>query len=67
MNITVHQTISIYMIKIGVISNSSILQIGSAGNMQAQSDIYNTGEFTEPIPPVEPLGTVVPLVPLAPQ
>lgn len=66
MNITIHQSISIYMIKIGSISNSSVLQIGSTGSLQAQSDIYNTGKFTEAAEPALPAGNVPPLVPLSP-
>lgn len=67
MNITVHQTISIYMIKVSAITNSSVLQIGSTGSVQAQSDIYNTGGFTQPAQEVaESLSEAVPLVPLAP-
>ncbi|MFD2630337.1 spore germination protein GerPB [Oceanobacillus kapialis] len=54
MNITVHQSISIYMIKVGAITNSSILQIGSTGSFQAQSTVQNTGGFTEPAEEAEP-------------
>lgn len=67
MNLTVHQSICIHMLKVGSISNSSVLQIGSAGNIQAQSDLYNTGEFTEPAEQAEPVeGAESPLVPLSP-
>ncbi|MGX4670127.1 spore germination protein GerPB [Cerasibacillus sp. JNUCC 74] len=67
MNITVHQTISIYMIKVNAITNSSVLQIGSTGSVQAQSDIYNTGGFTQPAQEVvESMSEAIPLVPLAP-
>ena len=69
MNITIHQSISIYLIKIGAITNSSVLQIGSTGSIQAQSDIYNTGGFTEPVEEAEAVieETEIPsLVPLAP-
>lgn len=66
MNITIHQSISIYMIKVGAITNSSVLQIGSTGSIQAQSDLYNTGEFTEAAEPALPTGGTPPLVPLSP-
>ncbi|WP_188455261.1 spore germination protein GerPB [Virgibacillus oceani] len=67
MNITIHQSISIYMIKIGAITNSSVLQIGSTGSIQAQSDIYNTGGYTEPAEEAEPIEHLPPpIVPLAP-
>ncbi|MBR7797359.1 spore germination protein GerPB [Virgibacillus sp. AGTR] len=66
MNITVHQSISIYMIKVGAITNSSVLQIGSTGSLQAQSDIYNTGGFTEAVEEAEAISETTPLVPLAP-
>ncbi|WP_040954627.1 spore germination protein GerPB [Virgibacillus sp. SK37] len=66
MHFTVHQSINIYMIKIGSITNSSVLQIGSSGSIQAQSDIYNTGEFTKPAEEAEATGEIAPIVPLAP-
>ncbi|WP_164669531.1 spore germination protein GerPB [Virgibacillus doumboii] len=56
MNLTIHQSIAIHFIKIGAISNSSVLQIGSTGSIQAQSDIHNTGGYTEPAEPAEPVG-----------
>ncbi|SFA82030.1 spore germination protein PB [Lentibacillus halodurans] len=56
MNFVIHQSISIHLIKVGAISNSSVLQIGSTGSIQAQSDIHNTGGFTEPAEPAEPVG-----------
>ena len=71
MNITIHQSISIYLIKIGAITNSSVLQIGSTGCIQAQSDIYNTGGYTEPAEEAKVEASTesteaAPLVPLAP-
>ncbi|RDW19929.1 spore germination protein GerPB [Oceanobacillus chungangensis] len=71
MNIIIHQSISIYLIKIGAITNSSVLQIGSTGSIQAQSDIYNTGGYTEPAEEAKIAAStgsseVTPLVPLAP-
>lgn len=46
----VYQTISIGMLRIGGISNSSVLQIGSAGSIQSLSQLSNTGGYTEPAP-----------------
>lgn len=65
MQLCIHQTISIHLLKIGSITNSSVVQIGSTGSIQAQSDIYNTGGFTEPAE--EALAEApIPLVPLNP-
>ncbi|WP_281887991.1 spore germination protein GerPB [Paenibacillus sp. YYML68] len=47
---TVHQHIVIHQMKIGSISNSSVLQIGTAGSVRALSNLYNTGGFTGPAP-----------------
>ncbi|MEN1970357.1 spore germination protein GerPB [Lentibacillus sp. N15] len=66
MNITIHQSININLIKIGAITNSSVLQIGSTGSIQAHSDIHNTGEYTEPAEKAEALTTEnTPLIPLS--
>ena len=50
MNLYVQQSISIQFLKIGGISNSSVLQIGSAGIIKPVSNLYNTGGYTEPAP-----------------
>jgi spore germination protein PB len=50
MNIYVQQSISIQFLKIEGITNSSVLQIGSAGIIKAASSLYNTGGYTEPAP-----------------
>jgi len=50
MIINVQQTINIQMIKIGGITNSSVLQIGTAGIITPSSHLYNTGGFTGPAP-----------------
>lgn len=55
--------------KIGSVTNSSVLQIGSAGSIQALSTLMNTGGYTEPAPQAiatVPLAgeAVAPLVPL---
>ncbi|WP_042224598.1 spore germination protein GerPB [Oceanobacillus manasiensis] len=71
MNLTVHQSISIHMLKVGVVTNSSVLQIGSTGSFQTQSAIYNTGGFKEVAEEAEATGAVeaselaMPIVPLS--
>lgn len=63
MNLIVHQNIVIHCIKIEGISNSSVFQIGSAGIIKAQSNLYNTGGFTRP---ARQPGQNAPFVPLQP-
>jgi spore germination protein PB len=46
----IHQTITIGQLRVNSVSNSSVLQIGSAGSIQALSQLYNTGGFTGPAP-----------------
>ncbi|KAF0818052.1 MULTISPECIES: spore germination protein GerPB [unclassified Cytobacillus] len=53
MNFYIQQSIHINFIKIGGISNSSVMQIGSAGIIKPASYLYNTGNFTEPAPEAE--------------
>jgi spore germination protein PB len=50
MNFYINQSICIYQLKIGSVTNSSVLQIGSAGSIQALSTLTNTGGFTKPAP-----------------
>jgi spore germination protein PB len=50
----VYQTISIGQLRVDGVSNSSVLQIGSAGNIQSLSQLYNTGGFTGPAPQLGP-------------
>jgi spore germination protein PB len=50
MNFYIQQSIHIHFIKIGGITNSSVLQIGSAGMIKPASYLYNTGGFTQPAP-----------------
>ena len=59
MNLYVQQSISIQFLKIGGITNSSVLQIGSAGIIKAASSLYNTGGYTEPAPSVETPGSQI--------
>ena len=57
--LTINQQISINMIKIGFMSNSSILQIGTAGTILARSETANTGGFIGPTPQIETSKTQV--------
>jgi spore germination protein PB len=50
MNFYIQQSIQINYIKIGSITNSSVLQIGSAGIIKPASHLYNTGGFTQKAP-----------------
>lgn len=50
MNFYIQQSIQINFIKISSITNSSVLQIGSAGIIKPASYLYNTGGFTQPAP-----------------
>lgn len=46
------QTITIQNLRINAISNSSVLQIGTAGIIKSLSNLYNTGGFTGPAPQI---------------
>lgn len=56
MNFYIQQSIHINLLKIGGITNSSVLQIGSAGIIKPASYLYNTGGFTGPAPLAQPAG-----------
>ncbi|KIL47368.1 spore germination protein GerPB [Jeotgalibacillus campisalis] len=60
----IHQQITVNQIKIGSMSNSSILQIGTVGSIQSRAELANSGQFTKPAPPAITQGktTTVPLV-----
>lgn len=67
MNFYINQKIQINNLRIDSVSNSSVLQIGSAGMIRSLSSLYNTGGYTEPAPEATgPLDPVTPLVPLTP-
>ncbi|GAB2533291.1 spore germination protein GerPB [Gracilibacillus alcaliphilus] len=66
MILTVNQSIYIHFLKVGNISNSSVLQIGSTGKMQTMSQLYNTGGFTVPAETAAIEESATPLVPLSP-
>ncbi|MGS2777936.1 spore germination protein GerPB [Robertmurraya sp. GLU-23] len=60
MNFYIQQNISINLLRIDAITNSSVLQIGSAGVIRPTAHLYNTGGFTGPAPePIHPGGTIV--------
>lgn len=60
MNFYIQQNISINLLRIDSITNSSVLQIGSAGVIRPTSHLYNTGGFTGPAPETShPGGTLV--------
>lgn len=50
MNFYIQQSIHIHFIKVGGITNSSVLQIGSSGIIKPASYLYNTGGFIQPAP-----------------
>lgn len=42
MNLSVYQCITVQQLRIGSVSNSSVLQIGTSGTIKALSHVYNT-------------------------
>jgi len=66
MNFYIQQSIQIQYLRVGSVTNSSVLQIGSAGIIKPLSNLYNTGGFTKPAPlPKKPIiPSDQPLVPL---
>ncbi|MBT2756445.1 spore germination protein GerPB [Mesobacillus foraminis] len=56
-NFYIQQSISINLIRIDGITNSSVLQIGSAGVIKPASYLYNTGGFKGPAPQAVPPGS----------
>ncbi|MGU3470441.1 spore germination protein GerPB [Paenibacillus sp. D51F] len=52
MNLTVHQSITIHQLRVDSVSNSSVLQIGSAGSIRPVSQLYNSGGFDHPAEPL---------------
>jgi spore germination protein PB len=63
MNFYINQSICINQLKVGGVTNSSVLQIGSAGIIKPLSNLYNTGGFKSPAP--EAQKPLAPLIPLA--
>ncbi|ABV61686.1 MULTISPECIES: spore germination protein GerPB [Bacillus] len=50
MNFYINQAIQINYLRVESVSNSSVLQIGSAGSIKALSNLYNTGSYVEAAP-----------------
>lgn len=48
----INQQFTIQHIRIGAMSNASVLQIGSAGNIRSCAQQFNTGGFTGPAPEI---------------
>ncbi|MBB6731606.1 spore germination protein GerPB [Cohnella zeiphila] len=46
----IQQQITINQLRVDSVTNSSVLQIGSAGSIQSLSQLYNTGGYTGPAP-----------------
>jgi spore germination protein PB len=72
LNFYINQSICINYLRVGSVSNSSVLQIGSAGIIKPMSTLSNTGGFTGPAPEavtpqtqVSEANDFVPAVPLA--
>ncbi|WP_091498324.1 spore germination protein GerPB [Amphibacillus marinus] len=57
----IQQSIIIYQIKIGSISNASVFQIGTTGSFQTYASLNNTGQFTEVLDKPEFDAPIVPL------
>lgn len=66
-NFYIQQSININFLKVEGISNSSVLQIGSAGMIKPASYLYNTGGFTAPAPQAgQPTGDSPQFTPVVP-
>ncbi|TDF98142.1 spore germination protein GerPB [Paenibacillus piri] len=64
MNLVVNQNIVIHQLRVNSVSNSSVLQIGSAGLIKPLSNLYNTGGYTEPAAELQASTSAISLVPL---
>ncbi|NCU16572.1 spore germination protein GerPB [Pallidibacillus pasinlerensis] len=50
MNFYVQQSIHINILRVGSLSNASVLQIGTSGIIKSATHIANSGGFTGPAP-----------------
>ncbi|PZE22370.1 spore germination protein GerPB [Paenibacillus xerothermodurans] len=64
MDLVVHQNIVIHQFRVNNVTNSSVVQIGSAGLIKPLSNLYNTGCFEEAAGQLGESGQVRFLVPL---
>jgi spore germination protein PB len=64
MNVVVNQHIVIHQLRVNSVTNSSVLQIGSAGLIKSLSNLYNTGGFSGPAQELGAASSEVSLVPL---
>jgi spore germination protein PB len=64
MNLVVNQHIVIHQLRVDSVTNSSVLQIGSAGVIKSLSNLYNTGGFKEPAPQLGGASNEISFVPL---
>ncbi|MCU9612473.1 spore germination protein GerPB [Caldibacillus lycopersici] len=62
MNFYIQQSIQINILRVESISNSSVLQIGSAGIIKSRASLANTGGYTEQAPKPEHEGFVTPTI-----
>jgi spore germination protein PB len=62
----IHQQITIQQLRVDAVTNSSVLQIGSAGSIQSLSQLYNTGGFAGPAPPLTEAAEEMPEVTFVP-
>ncbi|WP_256757137.1 spore germination protein GerPB [Cohnella sp. WQ 127256] len=66
MNWTINQTITICQLRVDAVTNSSVLQIGSAGSIQSLSQLNNTGGFKEAAPQLGELAEATSALSLVP-
>lgn len=66
MQLNVQQSIIIHQLQVQNVSNSSVLQVGSAGSIQNLANLYNTGGYTAPVPELSAADSLPYLVPLGP-
>lgn len=55
----IYQNITINYLRVEAVTNSSVLQIGSAGSIRSLSQLFNTGGFTGPAPELGPSPSLV--------
>lgn len=48
MNLSVYQCITVQQLRIGTVTNSSVLQIGTSGTIKALAQVYGTSKLSNP-------------------